>query len=71
MSSRVQKFVPEPEETRKYAAWNRPGPVFYSKVGPELGWEDTDLTAPVPIGTYCTENAIKSINKLRKKQPMP
>ncbi len=42
-----------------------PGPDHYSKVGPEPGWEDTDPTAPVPIGTYCIANAIKSINKLR------
>ncbi len=72
MSSRVQTFVPEAEETHKYAARNQPGPVFYLKVGPKpeqtrempqmnypdptfiqnLGWEDTDPTAPVPIGTY-------------------
>ncbi len=34
-SSRVQKFVPEPEETRKHGARNRPGPLFYLKIGPE------------------------------------
>ncbi len=45
-----------------------PGPDHYSKVGPEPGWEDTDPTVPVPIGTYCTANAIKSINVLRKKK---
>ncbi len=33
-----------------------PGPDHYTKVGPEPGWEDTDPTAPVPIGTYCTAN---------------
>ncbi len=44
-----------------------PGPDHYSKVGPEPGWEDTDPTAPVPIATYCTANAIKSINN----SPLP
>ncbi len=57
-----------PEKCLKCTTRTRRGPDHYSKVGPEPGWEDTDPTAPVPIGTYCTANAIMSINKLRKKK---
>ncbi len=57
-----------PEKCHKCTTRTRHGPDHYSKVGPETGWEDTDPTVPVPIGTYCTANAIKSMNKLRKKK---
>ncbi len=57
-----------PEKCLKCTTRTRRGPDYYSKVGPEPGWEDTDPTAPVPIGTYCTANAIKSIKKLVKKK---
>ncbi len=57
-----------PEKCLKCTTRTRRGPDHYSKVGTEPGWEDTDPTAPVPIGTYCTANAMKSINMLRKKQ---
>ncbi len=55
-----------PEKCLTCTTRTRRGPDHYSKVGPVPGWEDTDLTVPVPIGTYCTANAIKSINMLRK-----
>ncbi len=57
-----------PEKCHKCTTRTRHGPDHYSKVGPETGWEDTDPTVPVPIGTYCTANAIKSMNKLQKKK---
>ncbi len=57
-----------PEKCLKCTTRTRRGPDHYSKVGPEAGWEDTDPTAPVPIGTYCTANAIKSINVAKKKK---
>ncbi len=56
-----------PEKCLKCTTRTRRGPDHYSKVGPEPGWEDTDPTAPVPIGTYCTANAMKSINVAKKK----
>ncbi len=48
-------------------------PDHYSKDGPEPGWEDTDPTVglPIPIGTYCTANAMKSINVAKKKTFLP
>ncbi len=57
-----------PEKCHICTTRTRRGPDHYSKFGPEPGWEETDPTAPVPIGTYCTANAIKSMNKLRKKK---
>jgi len=56
------------EKCLKCTTRTREGPDHYLKVGPEPGWEDTDPTAPVPISTYCTEDAIKSINKLWRKR---
>ncbi len=56
-----------PEKCLKCTTRTRRGPDHYSKVGPEPGWEDTDPTVPVPIGTYCTANAMKSINVAKKK----
>ncbi len=70
----IWKWDPNPCRPEKYlkcTTRTRRGPDHYSKVGPEPGWEDTDPTVPVPIGTYCTANAIKSINKLRKKNFFP
>ncbi len=40
-----------PEKCLKCTTRTRRGPDHYSKVGPEPGWEDTDPTAPIPIGT--------------------
>ncbi len=70
----ISKWDPNPCRPEKCLkcttrTWCKPD--HYSKVGPEPGWEDTDPTAPVPIGTYCTANAIKAINKLRKKKVLP
>ncbi len=56
-----------PQKCLKCTTRTRRGPDHYSKVGPEPGWEETDPTAPVPIGTYCTANAIKSIKQVVKK----
>ncbi len=60
-----------PEKCLKCTTRTRRGPDHYSKVGPEPGWEDTDPTVPVPIGTYCTANAMKSINVAKKKNFLP
>ncbi len=67
----IWKWDPNPCRPEKYlkcTTRTRRGPDHYSKVGPEPGWEDTDPTVPVLIGTYCTANVIKSINMLRKKK---
>ncbi len=60
-----------PEKCLKCTTRTRRGPDHYSKVGPEPGWEDTDPTVPIPIGTYCTANAMKSINVAKKKNFLP
>ncbi len=61
----------DPRKCLKCTTRTRRGPDHYSKVGPEPGWEDTDPTVPVPIGTYCTANAMKSINVAKKKNFLP
>ncbi len=55
-----------PDKCLKCTTRTRRRPDHYSKVGPEPVWEDTDPTVPVPIGTYCTANAMKSINIAKK-----
>ncbi len=64
-----KNLYPNPKRPVNVLHGTDPDPTIIRKLDPNpAGKTQTRLH---PSGTYCTANAIKSINKLRKKPPIP